>query len=239
VRRRGAAGRSLPANPPAAVPAVAGKVEVEVIAVIGVVVRPENRCECRAATLMHLPQERPFPRIAMPTLLHTDPPTVGKLEAGNIEGIGVPMLGKAPPPHVVHGPAAVRCRYLDLGDGDAEVALRSGSYRRPHPVLDGRDHRTAQKCRRAQCDAPVEGRRHLERTGSAAMARTTKSSSLHEKLRRANMTGGKALGVLVVPPGFGLRDKAGAERTLAASPEGEQRHRYQRNLELLTRPHGR
>ena len=70
----------------------ARQVDVEVIAVQGVVLRPKDGGEFLTRSVMHGAQEGSLAIVAAPAALDGDTAPVGEDEAGDIESVGVSVL---------------------------------------------------------------------------------------------------------------------------------------------------
>ena len=75
--------------------AAACEVQVEMIAMIAVVLGAEHRCELVAAPVMHLAQKGLLALIAVPAALDRHFSPVSQDERGDVERVGVAMLGQA------------------------------------------------------------------------------------------------------------------------------------------------
>ena len=132
---------------------VPGKIDVEMIAVIGRA-RSKHGREALAGGRLDLAQEPPRLGIATPTGLHRDLAAVLEEETRDVEGIAERVFGEARAMNVVAAPAVV---VGDLPDRRDRHAI-PGDCRRLHrfakPALDRVDQRAAKRGVRADGDKP-------------------------------------------------------------------------------------
>src|SRR5262245_19103235 len=93
TRGGGACRARLFADAPLAVAAMTGEVEMEMVAVMGVVGRAEHGGENVASPAMHRAQERAVGKMAPPAALDVDHASVGQHEGRDVDGIGMAVLG--------------------------------------------------------------------------------------------------------------------------------------------------
>ena len=105
---------------------VAGKIEVEVIAVVEIVVGAEHGRELPARTSVHGAQEgalRAGRRTSQRARLFSDRP-LARTNSEMSTAFAWPCSESLAPLHVVHGPAAVGRRHLQLDKRHAEMRPR-------------------------------------------------------------------------------------------------------------------
>lgn len=69
-----------------------GKINVEMILMVFVSIRPQHCCETLAGAAMHRPQKGLLRRFAPPASLYRNLPSIRQKESGNVQRIGKPML---------------------------------------------------------------------------------------------------------------------------------------------------
>ena len=71
---------------------MAGQIEMEVIAVEGIVLRAEHRSEFLAGAVMHDAKEMPLEAIAVPAAFHRNHASISQEKRRDVERVGVTML---------------------------------------------------------------------------------------------------------------------------------------------------
>ena len=99
---------------------------------------------------MHGPQEVALGQRSPPPAFHGDDGAVVEDERGNIERVGMAMLGQPSAMHMVHGPARIGAGNLQPHDIGTQMIARRRHDDVLHPMLHRRNHRAAQQRRRLQ-----------------------------------------------------------------------------------------
>src|SRR5262245_763559 len=127
------------------VAAVAGEVEMEVVAMAEVIGRAEHGGEYATGAAMHVAQNVAFGQAAPPAGLDVHHASVGEHKPRDVDRVGMAVLGQAGAVDVVHGPARVGGSDSELDHLDAQVIARSWNYHPLHPPIDRRYHRASQQ----------------------------------------------------------------------------------------------
>ena len=166
------------------VAAVAGEIQMEVIVMVAVGLGAEHGRELAAGAIVHSPQKRLLTRLSAPAAFHRDCLAIAEKKRGDVDGVGVPVLGQPSAVDMIDRPAGIGCHHLQLDQVAAEIVARRGPHRLAHPALDRWDHRTAQHGGRAELHMAVRRRCHLERLQGAARLRTAEGRALEEEVIR-------------------------------------------------------
>lgn len=142
------------------------------------------------------------------------------MKLGNVDGVGVSMLGQPGAVLVIDRTATIGCGDLELAQGDAEMKASGRLDNRPDPMVDRRDHRASQGCGGSEQHPPIGGARHLEGLLGAADTRTAEGGTgLHEPTR-PNQPRCQALAFLDSAPRLVLGNERRPATALATARKG-------------------
>src|SRR5215831_2307201 len=204
--------------------AMAREVEMEVVAMVEVVVRPEHGGEYATGAAIDIAQEIALGQGSPPAALDVDDASVREHEPRDVDGVGMAVLGQVGTVDVVHGSARVRGRQSKFDHLRPQAIARRWEYHALHPTIDCRHHRTSDEGGRPQLHQTLRSGRHHEGAQRATHAGPAQRvANLHEGAL-AHHARGKAGALLIFSPGLLLGDEA---HGLAATPDHELRQKQQ------------
>lgn len=189
----------------------------------GIMVRPEHGREARAGAIVHRAQKGLLAGRAPPAAADGDGASVREYERARIERIGVSMLGQPSSVLMIHWPARIGRRHLNLRQRCAEMTPRGGLGNLGDPALDLDDHGAAQDGGGSHHDAAAGGRGHEKRTLRAAYAWAAQGGTRDEEGALAHRSRTEASPFIVSAP----RLVTGDERWTATGREHQGGNRTQ------------
>ena len=198
---------------------MAGQVEVEVVAVVDVVVGAEHGREHVARATMHVAQETALGEAPHQPDLTVDRAPVGQHERGDIDGVGMAVLGKLRAVDMCSSAGRSRRPPPSARPRGTQMIARRRDDHALDPAVDRRHHRAAQQRGRAQLNRAMGRGGDRERLAArrTRSGRRASRARCHERAL-AHHAGGEAGALLIGPPGLVPGDEL---RRLAAAPEGQ------------------
>src|SRR5262249_20371783 len=190
------------------VAAMAREVEVEVVAMVKVVGRPQHGGEFATGAAMHLAQEIAFGQGTPPAAFDVHDASVGEHEPRDVDGVGMAVLGQVGTIDVVHGSARIGGREPEFDHLQAEVTARGWDHDALHQTIDRRHHGTSDQGGRLQLHQTLRGSSHREGGQSTTKAGAAERVANRHEGALAHDARGQAGPLLIFSPRLLLGNEA-------------------------------